>query len=273
VDFDPLEWKGMEQQLFLLLERLEPEDETRLTGCLHCLTRTPAESYYRYIGRMLECSQTRPEVVEAKLADRLDNTLDMRIDLEDPLVGIDCFQSLFQLLFVSNYAGYISQAEHQPSGAMNGARRLYQLFKNAVLLSLIRQLTPGVQAASRKILFDAVCQASLKEAERTLMHLLGYHVKDPAAQRRLVFDAMEYCYSGKSDIVTRPGGERPLDGLFSTYFSPTDGKILSQQLDGLYQDKPLMVQAAIAFIVIFLGFLNDERYFVKGIGIEGIEAA
>jgi hypothetical protein len=272
VDFDPLEWKDMEQRLFLLLERLEPQDETQLVQCLKCLTRTPSESYYRYIGRMLECSATYPEVVETKLADRLDNTLDMRIDLEDPLVGIDCFQSIFQLLFVSNYTGYAPLAEHQPAGAMNGSRRLYQLFKNAVLLSLIRQLTPFPECESRKTLFDTVSHASLKEAQRTLMHLLGYHFKDPRAQRGLILDAMEYCYSGKSDIVTRPGGERPLDGLFTTYFAPTDGKILSQQLDSLYQNKPLMLQASIAFIVIFQGFLNDPRYFVKGISTEGIAA-
>jgi hypothetical protein len=64
-----------------------------------------------------------------------------------------------------------------------------------------------------------------------------------------------------------------LDGLFATYFAPTDGKVLKQQLDGLYQNKPLMIQASLAFIVIFLGFLNDSRYFIRGISIEGIEAA
>jgi hypothetical protein len=64
-----------------------------------------------------------------------------------------------------------------------------------------------------------------------------------------------------------------LDGLFATYFAPTDGRLLRQQLDGLYQNKPLMIQASIAFIVIFLGFLNDPRYYIRGISIEGIEAA
>jgi len=113
----------------------------RLIQRLKCLTRTTSESYYRYIGRMLECSAAFPDVVEVKLADRLDNTLDMRIDLEDPLVGIDCFQNIFQLLFVNNYSGYVPRTEHQPATVMNGARRLHQLYKNAVLLSLIRQLT------------------------------------------------------------------------------------------------------------------------------------
>jgi hypothetical protein len=223
---------------------------------------------------MLDCARQCPDVVEAKLADRLDNTLDMRIDLEDPLVGIDCFQNLFQLLFVPNYPGYCPQAEHQPASAMNGARRLYQLFKNAVLLSLIRQLLAEDPAGrpGRRILFDAVAEASLKEAQRTLMHLMGYHLRDPEAQRRLVLDAMDYSYSGKSNIVTKPDGRRMLDGLFSTYFAPTDHRELSQRLDALYGNKPLMIQASIAFLVIFLSFLNDPGYYVQGIGVTGIQA-
>ena len=271
-DFDSLEWKGMEQQLYVLLERLDTEAESRLIQRLRCLTRTKTESYYRYIGRLLECAGVFPEVVEAKLADRLDNTLDMRIDLEDPLVGIDCFQHIFQLLFVNNYPGYLPKTEHQPTTVMNGARRLNQLFKNAVLLSLIRQLAPASESPARKTLFDAVSEASLKEAQRTLMHLLGYHLKEQHIQRGLILDAMEYSFSGRSDIVTVPDGQRLLDGLFSTYFAPPDGKLLSQQLDSLYQNKPLMIQASIAFIVIFMGFLNDPSYYVKGISVEGIEA-
>lgn len=273
--FDPQAWRGMEQQLYQLLERLPPKAEAQLIDQLGCLTKSRGESYYGYIGRMLDGAGAFPDVVEAKLADRLDNTLDMRIDLEDPLVGIDCFQNIFQLLFVANYPGYLPQAEHQPTSAMNGARRLYQLFKNAVLLSLIRQRTAGGEGPERrgrKILFDAVAEASLKEAERTLMHLIGYHLRDRTTLRRLILDAMDYCYSGKSNIVTRPEGERMLDGLFATYFAPTESRALSQQLDALYRDKPLMIQASIAFIVIFLGFLNEPGYFVEGISTAGIQA-
>jgi hypothetical protein len=197
----------------------------------------------------------------------------MRIDLEDPLVGIDCFQNIFQLLFVNNYPGYVPRIEHQPASAMNGARRLHQLYKNAVLLSLIRQMPVPPETPARHTLFNAVAEASLKEAQRTLMHLLGYHLKDHHAQRRLIVDAMDYCFSGRSDLVTKPDGQQMLDGLFSTYFATPDGRVLSQQLDRLYQNKPLMIQASIAFIVIFLGFLNDSRYYIRGISIEGIAAA
>ncbi|HSV92568.1 MAG TPA: hypothetical protein VLH81_05810 [Desulfobacterales bacterium] len=273
VDFDAREWKDMEGRLFDLLAHMSPEAESRLMQRLKSLTRTKSETYYRYIGRMLESSAAFPDVVEVKLADRLDNTLDMRIDLEDPLTGVDCFMSIFQLLFVPTYPGHAPPTDHQPATAMNGARRLHQLFKNSVLLSLIRQLAPAAETPVRKVLFEAVAHASLREAERTLMHLIGYHLKDRERQRQLLVDAMDYSHSGRSDLVTRPDGSRLLDGLFSTYFAPADGRVLKQQLDSLYQNKPLMLQACIAFIVIFLGFLNNPRYYVRGISAEGIEAS
>jgi len=39
----------------------------------------------------------------------------MRVDLEDPLAGIDSFQNIFQLLFVNNYPGYVPRSEHLPA--------------------------------------------------------------------------------------------------------------------------------------------------------------
>jgi len=265
------EWKSMEGQLYRLLERLEIEDESRLVARLMSLTRVENESYYHYIGRLLENIQNFPEIVQVKLADRLDNTLDMRIDLEDPLSRIDFFETVFQIMFVNNYPGYKPKMEHAPATAMNGARRLYQLFKNAVLLSLIRQYVPAAGRREVKNLFDALSEAGLKEAQRTLIHLISYHVKDLQALRGLVLEAMQYCYSGRSDLVTKPDGSRLLDGLFSTYFGNKVKKNRRQQLDILYQNKPMMLEASVAFLVIFLSFLNDDTFYIRGISAEGIE--
>ena len=270
VDFQVINWKEMEEQLDSLLGRLTADDEIQLMNNMLCLTRLQTETYYQYIGRLLDATGDDPELIQVKLADRLDNTLDMRIELEDPLLSIDFFQNVFQVMFVSNYKGYIPEAEHPPTPALNGARRLYQLFKNAVLLSLIRQNTRAFADRTLHILFNAVCDASLKEAQRTLSHLMGYHIKDLSVQRELVLQTMDYCFSGRSDLVTKPDGNQLLDGLFSSYFAYTSKKILNQKLDILYQDKPLMMQAAIAFIVIFLSFLNDSKYYIKGISSEGI---
>ena len=94
-DFDVNQWIDMEGRLYNLLERLDDEDESKLLSNIVALTRIERESYYQYIGRMLENAGHSPQLVHVKLADRLDNTLDMRIDLEDPLGSIDFFQNIF----------------------------------------------------------------------------------------------------------------------------------------------------------------------------------
>ncbi len=271
--FPALEWKELEGQLAGLLDRLAPDVENRLIQRLVCLTRTSAESYYQYIGRMLDNSRGCSHVIHVKLADRLDNTMDMRVDLEDPLDNVNFFEAMFQLLFVGNYPGYRPGVDHQPTSVLNGARRLYQLFKNAVLLSLIRQTDVTPKSQAQNFLFSSICQASLMEAQRTLLHLLGYHHQEVQSQRKLLLEAMEYCYSGRSDLVTKPESSQLLDGLFSTYFAPTDKKSRNRQLDALYQDKPLMIEASVAFLVIFLSFLNDPTFFIQGISAKGIEPA
>jgi hypothetical protein len=270
-DFEFNDWIDMESRLYYLLERMGDTDEAKLLSNIVALTRIKKESYYQYIGRLLENAVYSPQLVHVKLADRLDNTLDMRIDLEDPLAGIDFFQNIFQLLFVNNYRGYKPASDHPPTTAMNGARRLYQLFKNTVLLSLIRQDTSMQSDRTLSVLFEAVCDASLQEAQRTLMHLIGFHIKDTADQRKLLLEAMAYCFSGRIDLVTKPDRNQLLDGLFSTYFAHNSKKALDRQLDILYQNKELMIQASIAFVVIFLHFLNDSEYYVHGISEEGIE--
>jgi hypothetical protein len=269
--FDVHEWKTMEGQFYGLFDRMDPEDESRLTANLLSLTRHDTESYYEYIGRLLENAQKAPEIVEVKLADRLDNTLDLRIDLEDPLARIDFFENIFQIMFVNNYKGYTPKMNHSPATAINGAKRLYQLFKNAVLLSLIRRYGPETEQWSQKLLFDAVAEAGLNEAQRTLVHLISYHVKDLSTQRDLILETMGYCYSGRSDLVTKPDGRQLLDGLFSTYFGHKSSQERREQLDILYQNKNLMLESAVAFIVIFLSFLNDEKFYIQGISAEGIE--
>ena len=270
-DFDSRQWQSMESQLYGILGRMESGDEAKLMSSLMSLTRLENESYYQYIGRLLDNARSFPQIVQVKLADRLDNTLDMRIDLEDPLARVDFFETIFQIMFVNNYPGYKPKIEHSPATAINGAKRLYQLFKNAVLLSLIRQKLPPENRDELRILFDAVSEAGLKEAQRTLIHLISYHVQELGTQRKLVIEAMQYCYSGRSDLVTMPDGDRLLDGLFSTYFGHKVHKTRHQQLDLLYQNKPLMLEASIAFIVIFLSFLNDKNFYVRGISAKGIE--
>ena len=138
------------------------------------------------------------------------------------------------------------------------------------MLSLVRQMVVIDDNPSAKVLFEALADASLLEAQRSLLHLLGYHQRDPIIQRSLLMEAMDYCYGGRTEMVTESNTKWKLDGLFSTYFGHTSGVLRNQQLARLYMDKALMIEASIAFLVIFFSFLNNPDYFVEGISASGI---
>lgn len=262
----------LERDFNELLKKIDPTDEWYLMERLDWLTRRSHETYYSYIGRLLDNVNRAPSVVAVKLADRLDNTLDMRIALEDPIEGLDFFQLLFCILFVNNYRGYVPEMPHPPAAPIRGAQRLYQLFKNAVLLSLVRQRDIDLEAAQARQLFEALAIASMKEAERTALHIFGYHLTDVEEQRELIMEVMEYSQSGGTARVTRPTDASALDGLFKTRFDQPDSKERKRSLELLNHDKRMVVQAALSFIVVFQNFLSDPSYWVAGVSESGIVA-
>jgi hypothetical protein len=273
-DHSPEEWPVLEERFAALLKRIDPTDEWYLMERLELLTRRGEhESYYAYIGRLLDRAALTPELVRVKLVDRLDNTLDMRIDFQDPLDEADFFAHLFRVLFVPAYAGHRPERSHPPTAPLNGARRLYELFKTAITLSLVRQR--GSIAASDVVaqrLFRALCAASMNEAQRIVMHISGYHLPDVGRQRALLLETMEYCQRGGVGSITAPGAPHRLDGLFLAQFDHRDRKALRKKLEALYQDKELMVEAALAFIVIFMSFQADPGFYLRGVTAEGIRA-
>ena len=263
-------WTLLEQEFNTLLRRIDPTDSWYLMERLDFLTRRQeVETYYAYIGRLLERSHTTSELVRVKLADRLDNTLDMRIDLYDPLERVDFFSLIFQILFVESFTPPAPQRSHPIGTPINGAQRLYQLFKNAVLLSLVRK-KHTVQDDAADALFAALAEASIKEAQRNIYHLLVYHLREVKQQRKLVLEAMRYCQAGGTSRITRSGGSHRLDGLILDRFDHSSSADRDRALAELYRDKPLMAQAALAFIVVFQSFLNDPHYHLKGISDRGI---
>lgn len=265
-------WESLEGEFLHLLKRVDPTDEWFLMERLELLRRQKeGQTYCQYIGRMLDQPKQVPAVVRVKLADRLDNTLDMRVDLHDPLEGLDFFSDIFQLLFVRAYPGYRPPLSHPPKSPINGALRLYELFKNVVLLSLIRQKCPIDHDAAASALFDAIATASIKEAQRIVMHIFGYHLTDVVRQKQLLEETMDHCRAGRIDLIAQPKEEEPsLDGLFLGCFDHSDQPVRRSRIGDLYRDKELMVRASLAFMVTFLSFLDDEHYFVKGITTEGI---
>ena len=70
--------------------------------------------------------------------------------------------------------------------------------------------------------------------------------------------------------MTPPTVGQRLDGLLVSRFNDPDKRSRNKKLSELYIDKDLMVEASIAFMVIFYSFLNDPNYFVHGISESGI---
>jgi len=121
-----------------------------------------------------------------------------------------------------------------------------------------------------ELLFTSIAEASLREAQRILVHIFTYHYRSLEEQRRLLLETMEYCRAGGVEGVTVVGAANRLDGLFMERFDSTSSEVRQRRLEELYQDKPLMIAAATAFMVIFFNFLSDETYFVRGVSAEGI---
>jgi hypothetical protein len=267
--FESENWFEHNPEFSEVIKMLPEIDQWYLMERLHWLTKGPSESYYHYIGRLLNQSGKTPQVIRIKLADRLDNTLDMRIDLEDPLQGIDFFEHIFQLMFITTYKGFRPHNHRPQASSMHGAQRLYQLFKNIVLISLVRKKKSAKGDIVSQRLFKGLVKASIKEAQRIALHLFEQHEDAVDRLRELMLETMSYVQKGGIDAVTSAMGDHPLDGLFMSKFDNPD----KSALNDLYRDWPLMIEATMAFIVIFLNFLNDPDYYVKGISDEGVHPA
>ncbi|HUT99933.1 MAG TPA: hypothetical protein VM425_00685 [Myxococcota bacterium] len=263
-------WESLEVGFQRLLKSIDPLDEWFLMERLDRLTKRVGETYFQYIGRLLDKAIQTPELVRVKLADRLDNTLDMHVEIEDPIQGVDFFGTIFQIMMVNSFHGYRPELSHQPPSPLNGAQRLYQLFKSAVLMSLVRQYKVATDDRTTQELFEALALASMKEAHRIVLHIFGYHQTDMARQRALLMEVLDYAQAGFTDKVTRPHKKHRLDGLFFSRFKDSDSNVRRRSLAELYKDKDMMIEAAMALGIIFQGFLNDPDYFVQGISVQGI---
>ena len=264
-------WFKIDTQFEKFLKKLPEKDQNSLMQRLDLLTRRSEETYYKYIGRLLDSSIKTPEVVRVKLADRLDNTLDMRIEFEDPLQEINFYEHLFKILFKISNNNNKHKISHPRPSVITGTERLFQLFKNVVLMSLIRQKKAGSSDSTVDFLFKNLALASIKEAQQIVLHIFMYHDFKSENARQLILETMEYVQKGGINIITSPTNGHRLDGLFISRFDNANKKMRNQKLEELYKDKSSMVEAAMAFIVMFHNFLNNPDFFIKGISDKGVK--
>ncbi len=262
------EWEKLETMYLLLISRIDCKENWYLNERINFLTRVADERYQEYLSKIIRQSKSTPELIRVKLVDRLDNTLDLRMDLNEDRSIVDCYQLIFEVLFVDAYKGPVIRNPHHAESRINGASRLYELFKNAVFLSLLRSEMGELDEPSQE-LFDSLAISSINEAKNIMFHIFAYHIRDPQKQRTLLFDVMNYTKNGGVRHITARGNHR-LDGLFIDTFDHKDKDRLKKKLDDLYDDKELMTESAVAFAAIFSNFLNKSDFKISGISADGI---
>ena len=264
--------KKLKDKYSRILQKLTKDDQWFLNERIDGLSKRENEMYFQYIGRLIDKAKKTKELVAVKLADRLDNTIDLRLDVQDEAYEMNCYRVIFDVMFVNAFRGPIIDSPHPVTRKLNGAQRLYQLYKNSILLSLLRmeQMDRVNEPTTR--LFEALAMSSSYEAQQVLAHIFSYHLRDSKQQRALITDAMVYCQLGLIGCVLERSQHR-LDGLFKYRFDHADRDRLNEMLDGLYQDKRLMAQVAVAFIATFSSFLYDPDFRIEGIEFTGIHAS
>lgn len=269
-DEPPEVFENLEKRFYELLDRLPQPKQDFLAARLIALTSAPNQSYNNYIYSMLLHAAKDLSTLRCKLADRLDNTLDMRLDYQDPLQSSNFYKVVFDIMVIKTEKSNIAMT-HPIKSEMNGEQRLRQLFKNIVLLSLIRR--GGMFPVGKDPIIDRLCSALVTatslEAQRNILHIFNYHMQDARVKRDSIAGAMEYCKRGGINEVTNCDGSFPLDGLFE-YFAQSKGCAPAEKFVNFYDNKPLMVQACIAFIAICSKFSSEADFYVRGITGESI---
>lgn len=272
-DTENFEWVSKYPKFQKVLELLDKNEKWYLFERLKWLTKRDYESYIDYISRLLESSEGRfnkngtPQVVAIKLADRLDNTFDLGINLNDPLENTNLFEEITKILYGFSLSKRITGLT--PKTYFNNAECLFQLSKNIILLSLIRQHKGFFEKDYVVKIFNSLVKASLKESERIALRIL--HSSINFDKKACIIETMEYSISGKFDSITLKNESSSLDGLFLSKFEFESKEERLKALRKLNQDKELIFKAALAFAVIFLKFQNDDNFFVKGITESGIK--
>jgi hypothetical protein len=257
------DWENLEYMYQNLIRKIDSMENWYLNERIHFLSREKNESYLEYLTGILTQAKATPELVRVKLADRLDNTLDLRMDLYEDTSGINCYQYIFEVLFTNTLSEKMEKPLYHIDRKITGAKRLYELYKSALFLSLLNSEKIDVSECTLR-LYNSLAIASINEAHNIMLHIFTYHLADVKKQKNILTDVMNYSNKGGLNKITTDE-DHMLDGLFTNYFESANKEQLRAKLDKLYSNKELMAEAAVAFAAIFTNFLNDENFFIEGV--------
>jgi (p)ppGpp synthase/HD superfamily hydrolase len=93
------EWDRVQSEFVRVLEKIDSNHRWFLGERIALLWRQSSQSYYDYVGTVLSKVRTMPDLLRCKLADRLDNTLDIAVQ-RTPTEQNAFFELAFSMLFL-----------------------------------------------------------------------------------------------------------------------------------------------------------------------------
>ena len=237
---------------------------------LSLLTCKKGEWYNAYLGRILDKAKLMPDLLHVKIADRLDNSLDVTV-ARPGVLRYDLFQNIFSALFVPNYHGVSIKEYHFLPAEGDGVQILSNLFKNILFLSLLRKAKLDRVDRTTAMLSEALCLASSQVGQWLVLEIFASCVTEGSDQRKLLEDVQAYCANGGIEAIRKDDNPHPLDGIFlKTYGLSKEGR--SARLAALWADKEEVARVVMVFIAVFTTFSVDREYYVKGIDQERVFA-
>ena len=262
------EWDRLQAEFARVLEKIDSNHRWFLGERIALLRRQSSQSYYDYLDIVLSKGRTMPDLLHCKLADRLDNTMDIAVQ-RSPTQQKTFFELAFSMLFLPNYQPPSSDGAVVPD--LDACVLLVsQLFKNVVLMSMMRQQQLESLDDTTSRLFRALATISSEQAQWAVTALLSAPALSWLERRNLLHEMMDYCVAGGMAAIQRKDKGGLLDGSFLEHFAHPDDRTRKNQIESLYNDKPLFIRVLVLYIGMFASFLADPQYYLHGIDRTGL---
>jgi hypothetical protein len=251
-----------------VLTKIDADHRWFLGERIAYLRRRESHSYYQYLGQVIAKSREMPDLLHCKLADRLDNTLDIAVQ-RPSTDEHDFFETAFGVLFLPDYQLRSQDVTSAPDSEAC-VLLISQLFKNVVFMSMLRAQRLDRLDEVTSALFSALASVGRAQAEWGAVALLASAISEAELRRKLVLEIMDYCATGGIVGVTRKERGGLLDGSLLEHFAEPDDQLRKRRLEGVYGNKPLFIRLLIMFIGIFTCFTTDPDYHLRGVDSTGL---
>lgn len=262
------EWDRLQAEFARMLDKIDSNHRWFLGERIALLWRQNSQSYYEYVGVVLSKARTMPDLLRCKLADRLDNTMDIAVQ-RAPTEQNAFFEMAFRMMFLSGYQPVVGEGAVTPD-VESCVLLVSQLFKNVVIMSMLREQHLDTLDETIEVLFHALATTSSEQAQWLVAALLSAPSMSGQERRTLLREMMDYCAGGGLAAVYRKDKGGLLDGSFLEHFADPDDKVRKQRIESLYDDRRQFVRLLILYIAMFSSFITDPAYYLHGIDRTGL---